>query len=271
MQINQITFIIVSITLAISLALPIGLAIYFRKKHKTPLRTIFVGMAIWFVFSQVLEKLLHSVVLQYTPIVQTPWLFAIYLALAAGVFQEIGRYIGFTKFLKGKEERNDAIAYGIGHGGFEMLLLGGIASFQILLLANMINTGTYSQLQDKMPAEVYESIKNVLTGPWYNFAIGGVERIAAFVVQIGLSIMVLYSIRQKSYRLLIYAILIHAGIEFIPALTQLKILNIWITEGIVVLSAIAIWLYIKKSSKFFPETSLQKVEENGQQDNTDNK
>jgi len=273
MQINQLTVIIVVIALIVSLALPIGLAIKLYKKNKSSLKTIGVGIAIWFIFSQVLEKLLHSAVLTYTPITKTPWLFALYIALVASLFEEVGRYIGFTKFLKGKTERRGAIAYAVGHGGIEMILLGGLASIQILLLINMINSGTYSQLQDKLPPDVYESIKNVLTGPWYNFAIGAAERIAAFIVQIGLSIMVLYSIRQKTYKYLIYAILVHTAISFLPALTQLKIANVWVTESAIILASVAMWAYIKKSEKLFitEDTSLQIVEKQGDEDNTKDK
>src|SRR5579884_1323833 len=57
------------------------------------------------------------------------------LAITAGLFEEVGRYIGY-RWLMGREEKTwrKAVMYGIGHGGLEsMLLVGG------LLLLTLIN------------------------------------------------------------------------------------------------------------------------------------
>ena len=88
----------------LSFAIPVVLCIYLRKRKKADLVPFFIGMAVMFVFALVLETLLHQLVLTVLPVGQTIlnniWLYALYGGLAAGVFEETGRFLAFKTVLK---------------------------------------------------------------------------------------------------------------------------------------------------------------------------
>lgn len=53
------------------------------------------------------------------------------LALSAGLFEEVGRYVGY-RWLMGKEPKtwDKAVMYGIGHGGLEAIVLVGLGDLR---------------------------------------------------------------------------------------------------------------------------------------------
>ncbi len=63
-----------------------------------------VGLLVFVLFSQVLEKVMHMLVIDPSGTslkgISSVWAFVAYGALAAGVFEEIGRYVGFRFMLK---------------------------------------------------------------------------------------------------------------------------------------------------------------------------
>src|SRR5699024_7721580 len=88
----------------IAFGLPIFFLVFLLKKYPKSWKPMLVGAGIFFVFAQVLEAILHQVVF-FVDIFTTNWLqnplvYAIYASLAAGVFEEIGRFIGFRFLLK---------------------------------------------------------------------------------------------------------------------------------------------------------------------------
>src|SRR5699024_5261186 len=83
----------------IAFGLPIFFLVFLLKKYPKSWKTVLGGGGIFFVFAQVLEAILHQVVffvdIYPTNWLQNPLVYAIYASLAAGVFEEIGRFIGF--------------------------------------------------------------------------------------------------------------------------------------------------------------------------------
>lgn len=71
--------------------------------------------------------MLHVVVLPLIDQEKQTWLYVLYGALAAGIFEEIPRYY-VLKIMDKKKSLGtyDALQYGLGHGGFEMTILVGL-------------------------------------------------------------------------------------------------------------------------------------------------
>jgi len=98
-----------------------------------------------------------------------------------------------------------------------------------------------------------DQISNSLinTAP-YMFLVSGFERLFAFSIQIGLSLVVLYGVKSKKYKYLFYAILIHAFIDFPAALFQKGIISdVWIIEGICAIVAVGSYVFVKNWDKIF--------------------
>jgi uncharacterized membrane protein YhfC len=97
----------------ISLLIPIVGVVYLRKNYQISFKPVIVGLFIFIVFSQVLEKLIHIYVLMINPTTKgwldNTWLYATYGGLMAGLFEEGGRFIGFKLFLKKNREYKDGL------------------------------------------------------------------------------------------------------------------------------------------------------------------
>lgn len=58
-----------------------------------------------------------------------PLLWAFVVGLFPGVFEEMGRLVAFKTVLRKRKNKETAISHGIGHGGFEVMLLLGLTFF----------------------------------------------------------------------------------------------------------------------------------------------
>jgi uncharacterized membrane protein YhfC len=253
-MVSKFSIISMIITVIISFALPIVLLVYFRKKERISFKPIVIGALTFIVFAQVLEKIMHVYVINNN-LITNPWIFAVYGALAAGVFEEMGRFVSFKMFLKNNRQWKDGIAFGIGHGGIEAILIAGIMNIQYIVFSNLINTGMLEKmLSGKVPEDAINSLSQLLinTSP-IMFLMGGLERIAAVAIQIALSVVVLYAIRYRRYIYVVLAILIHAAIDFPAAMYQMQKANIWVVEGLFALILVAAVIFIKRSRKMFEE------------------
>jgi uncharacterized membrane protein YhfC len=258
----SIAFMIVSLLL--SIGVPIIAAIYCRKKYKISFLNIIVGAGIFILFALVLEGTMNIYFLKTnfttsTILDSNPWIYAIYGAFAAGIFEEAGRFLGFKLLLKGRIEKKDGIAYGIGHGGIEAIIIGGIPLIQSLYFSFLINAGTLnSSLGGKISKSILDQISSSLTNAApYFFLISGVERLLAFSIQIGLSMVVLYGIKSRKYRYLLYAILIHALIDFPAALFQKgTISNVWIVEGICAVAVLISYFFVKNWDEIYKNNNM---------------
>ncbi|MDR7002733.1 YhfC family intramembrane metalloprotease [Neobacillus niacini] len=236
----------------LSFMLPLVVFIYLRKKHHISLKPVLIGAIIFFVFTQILEKLIHVYVLQVNPTTmdwfENPWLYATYGALMAGIFEEIGRIIGFKFFLKLNRDYKDGLAYGLGHGGIEAIFVGMFASVQFILISVLINSGNFdTQIAASLPGGMADQLKSQLTDTsWHMYYLGGIERIGAFIIQIALSLLVLQGIRKKKNIIFLLAILLHAIIDFSAALVQKQVISIWVVELLLVITVVAAIVFISK-------------------------
>jgi uncharacterized membrane protein YhfC len=206
-----------AVSLVLAAVVPAAAAVWCVRKFRGTARNIIAGALVFAVFVLVLERGMHVYFLRInfeaSMFLDNPWAFATYGAFAAGIFEETGRYLGFRILLKGRERWEDGIAYGIGHGGIEALLIGGLAAAQNLYLSFMANAG-------KLP-EALAQYGSLLAGTApYIFLISGAERVFALALQTALSLLVLHAVRKKKIRYVILAVLIHAAVDFPAALYQ---------------------------------------------------
>ena len=243
----------------LGLAGPFALAWWAVKKYRLDPLTILLGAGVFVVFALGLESVLHQVVLKgpHGPaITGNIWLYALYGGLAAGLFEETGRFLGM-KFLMKKEPTaaGPGVAYGIGHGGAEMLLLFGVGMISNIVIAAMINSGHSDLLLATVPAEAQEQaqaqfaqlqeagIGTYLLGLW--------ERISALILQLSLSLMVWTAVRKGGKWLWLFpaAILLHLLVDGCAVLLA-KSASMLLTETLLFCMALATgaigWMLARK-------------------------
>ena len=248
-------------------AVPIALAWWLVKKYKVKLSTILIGAATFIVFALILEPILHRIVLlgpKGETIRNNTWYYALYGGLAAGLFEETGRFLSM-KFLMKKEPSTvmPAVAYGAGHGGAEMLILLGVSMISTLAMAMMINSGNADTLAAQAPAEAQEQLQAQLASvqsiSLVSYILGLWERFSAIILQISLSVLVWAAVRKGGKWLLLFpaAILIHALVDGVVVVLQksvsLVLLEVIIMAMAFCLAAVAFLVARKMGKEKAPE------------------
>ncbi len=258
-MVNNLSMVFIAITIAIAILLPAALIIYFAKNYKISFRTVLGGVITFIVFVLVLEKLVHFYVLilnkSTASVMNNPWVFMLYAGLMAGIFEEVGRFIIFKIFLKKDRQWKDAVGFGIGHGGIEAILLVALSNINLLVYATLINENAFQTMVDKLgpSAQPLLAIKEqLITQPPYTWLLSGFERIFAMAIQIALSILVLYAVKERRTIFLFLAVLIHAVIDFPAALYQKGVItNVLILEGVYLVFGIIAVAFIIKAKRLF--------------------
>ncbi|MFU2158633.1 YhfC family intramembrane metalloprotease [Caldisericum sp. AR60] len=250
-MVSVLSILFMSVSLILSVALPIVLALLLHRRIQFASRSIIVGVSIFLIF-QILTRI---PLLSYLS--KSAWyvefflnyylLFGFLLALSAGLFEEIGRYIGFKFLLKNHLTWGNGVGYGIGHGGLESIFVG-TTFLNELVISLTINS------QHKLPSIPHTIIKTLVETPPYQFLVGGIERLFAFAIQIGLSLLVLYAVKNKKFLFLVLAILLHTIIDFVGVVL---VKTLWLAEIFVGLFAIASLIWILKSKSYFKANSTQ--------------
>src|SRR6185312_119777 len=130
------------ISILFAILYPLVLAFIAHRRLKVSWKYFAYGLLIFLIFQvvsrvpivTVLGQVLAPQLKASTAFLYT-WL-AI-LALTAGIFEEVGRYIGYRWFMRREEKTwNKAIMYGLGHGGLESILL--VGGLSLLTLVNVV-------------------------------------------------------------------------------------------------------------------------------------
>ncbi|WP_233801769.1 YhfC family intramembrane metalloprotease [Paraburkholderia sp. HP33-1] len=246
-------------------------------------RDAIAGVAVFALFAMVIERALNDYLLRgnetTAAFLSQPLAFVVYGALAAGICEEVGRFVGMRLLVKraarrpavrGKANadsnagvdasagtstvasttanprtaalRTDdgaALSYGLGHGGAEAWMVGVLVQLQWLVFAVLENRGRLSDYLANLPPEAVMRVHLILASLTPQLAgIFALERIAALVFQIGLSVLMWRGVRAGSRAILPVAIVAHALIDVPAAMTQAGLLPLAAVDTIYAVAAV---------------------------------
>lgn len=240
----------VIITMLALFAILIAAVWYARKKYKINFAVLGLGAVAFFASSQVLEKIVHLLVLHpqkdgTVPLMtENPLLYVIYGISMAALFEETARLI-FFKWLEKKRtlEDSDALAYGLGHGGLELIYIGIASLLNLFILFSAVESQN-SNIMQLLPESTLATINNLAA--WQIYLLG-LERILALLLQVGLTFWVYQAVRQKKWIYLVAAYGLHALFDLAPSLSQVGWLsNPLLVEGLLTVEVI-IFIYFTKT------------------------
>ncbi len=242
----------------LSAGVPIALAIVWHKRTRAKWSAVLVGAITFYIFVNFLEGSLHAFCLGMITenavsafLKATPWAYMLYAGLAAGVFEETGRFVAFKWLLHKQTGRETGVMYGIGHGGIEAILLCCVAMIGNVAFAVSLNAaGAESVLAQagEQAAAVQSSIDVMKQTPAAIFYVSGIERMIAVALHIALSVLVFAAANRKEYFFLFpVAIVLHAAVDCFAVLYQLGVIaNIWLIELGVGAMTVLIGLYARR-------------------------
>ena len=231
------------ITVILMAAIPVIFFICWRRKHKeqTSIRYLIAGAAGFVVSARVLELGVHYFcILADNPVSRfinaSTVAFVLYGTVMAGVFEECGRHIVLKYIMKKNRTRENAVMYGIGHGGIEILAVILPSIITYLVVAIMFSKGTTKEaltalkITEDTAAAALPSVQAAAAFDFAMAAMNVVERLFAMFFHIGLTVIVFYGILSARKGYLPLAILLHMLMDTFPALYQRGVVPLWTVE-----------------------------------------
>lgn len=223
------TIITLAAVIVIGVAIVFSLWILLKKKYCCHLTTILLGVAVFFIVVFILEKIAHIVILGSsvgTIIKGNTYLYAVYGGLMAALFEESGRYLAMSKFMKKEPDTIcSGIAYGAGHGGAEMLLILVSAMISNITISILANSGQLQSIIDKAPqaaAQLQAGVTQLETLNPCIFLVPLWERCSALLLQIAMSVLMWIAIRKggKMSWLILITFFIHFFVDSTSVILQ---------------------------------------------------
>jgi uncharacterized membrane protein YhfC len=272
-MVSGLTIVFSVVTLLLSLFFPIVLAVWFCRKYKAPATTVLLGALTFLIFQLVLRLPLLQILQPFYP-GKNPDLqgwnlvkYSFFLSFTAALFEEGGRVLICSLFLKRKKNWPHAVALGIGHGGFEAMSLVGLTYISNLVMMALINLGLLDAVNDPTGA-LSQTVVLLTETPSIMFLLAGIERVLAMILHIGFSVLVVYGLASRNYRYVFYAFSAHFILNFPLAFVQGVTGGSYIAIAYVaVMALLSLYWIIKISPALFQ--GLQLDEAQLQSDNED--
>lgn len=242
----------------VSLILPVALLLIWKKKTNAKVSAFYAGCLTFLIFAMLLEPVLHNVVLGAAGnyLENNIILYALYGGLAAGLFEEVGRWIVMTFFMKKTLSRENAVMHGIGHGGIEAIVICTVSEISNIAAALSVNSGAIDAVLKQTPEgpmrdQLFEQISALWTTDSSLFYFAGIERIAAIVFHICASYIVYLAVSKKKFGYCVLAIFLHAFVDTASVLMNGYGVPIPVIEGFLVLySAVLLFLVVKDYRRY---------------------
>ena len=231
------------VTVILMTAIPVCFFLCWRRKHKEQTRIIWLiaGAVGFLVSARVLELGVHYFcIIADNPVSRfingNTAAFVLYGITMAGVFEECGRHIVLKFIMKKNRTRENAVLYGIGHGGIEILavlLPSMITYLAIAVLFSLGDTETALRALNITEETAAAALPTVQAAAAFNYgamAINVIERLLAILLHIGLTVIVYYGVVNARKACLPLAILLHMLTDTFPALYQRGIGPLWAVE-----------------------------------------
>lgn len=255
-----------TITVILMTAIPVCFFIYWRRRHKeqTKISWLIAGAAGFVISARMLEAGVHYFcIVADNPVSRfingNTAAFVLYGITMAGIFEECGRHIILKYILKKDRTRENAVIYGIGHGGIEILTVLLPAMILYLAIAVMFSKGDTEtalktlNITEETAAAALPSVQAAAAFDYAMMAMNVMERLLAMLIHIGLTVIVYYGVVNAKKLCLPAAILLHMLADTFPALYQRGILPLWAVEIWIAFWTLMIMLIAAKLYKRVPE------------------
>lgn len=208
---------------------PIVVGYYIHRRFGVSWRYFLYGALIFFLFQLITRVPLVQVAQAYLgPTLRSSqtflYLWFAVLALTAGLFEEVGRYLGYRFLVKNNKTWQVGLMYGAGHGGLESILLIGILGVVNVVVLMALPSGQSSQID--------AARQQLFSLAWWMPLPGAYERFITLFFHIALSVLVLQTFLRHSFRWLLLAIALHALVDFGAVVLVQQISAVWVEAAL---------------------------------------
>ena len=262
-----------AITVILMIAIPVLFFICWRRKHKeqTNIGYLIAGTVGFLVSARVLEAGVHYLcIIADNPVSRfinrDTAAYVLYGIAMAGIFEECGRHIVLKYIMKKNRTPENAVLYGIGHGGIEILAVVLPLIITYLAVAALFSSGNTEnalstlKITEETAAAAIPSVQAAAAFDYAMMAMNVMERLFAMLAHIAFTVIVFYGVVNRRKAFLLMAIVLHMLMDTVPALYQRGAMPLWAVEVWAALwtaavVSIAVMLY-RKMKMSFPADSV---------------
>ena len=232
------------ITVILMIAIPVVFFLFWRRKHKqqTNISWLIAGAIGFIVSARMLELGVHYFcILADNPVSRfingSTVAYVLYGTIMAGIFEECGRHIILKYIMKKNRTRENAVLYGIGHGGIEILAVLLPAMITYLAVVVLFSQGDVEnalsslKITEETAAAALPAVQGAAAYDYGMMAANVIERLLAMLLHIGLTVIVYYGVVNAKKGCLPVAILLHMLMDTFAALYQRGAVPLWSVEG----------------------------------------
>jgi len=217
----------------LAFAIPTAAAVVYKLKNREVwLPSVFAGAGTFLVFALILESIVNSAVLLM--IDGRTVLYCVYGALAAGIFEETGRFVTYKLLMRHHYTTKNAVYMGIGHGGFEAAMLVGVSYItyfiQVLTVNSVGGIDKFMEMATENAPKLAENTRALLD-QLMQFGFGSMgmalyERVIAMTFHVCMSVVVYKAVTQRG-KLWLYplAVVLHAALDTPAVMFQTGIIK----------------------------------------------
>ena len=261
------------VTIILMIALAVVFFICWRKQHKqqTKISWLIAGAVGFIVSARVLELGVHLVcIVMDNPVSRfingNIAVYVLYGTIMAGVFEECGRYIVLKYIMKKDRTPENAVMYGIGHGGIEVFTAALPMMISYLAIAVLFSSGNIESafstlnITEDIAATALPTVQAAAAFDYGTMALNVFERLGAMFTHIGLTVIVYYSVVNAKKAFLPMAILLHMLADSLAALYQKGVVPLWSVEVWLALwAAVIMFIAVKLYRKMKVSSSAESV------------
>ncbi len=247
--------------IALLLLLPLAAILLWRRGHKptTSWKYLLAGALGFLVTVRVLELGVHMVcIVADNPVSRFinghTWAYVLYGITMAGVFEEVGRWVILGRILKKDKTPQNAVFYGLGHGGIEVWAVTVLGFVQLLLIAlNIQGQGLEAAMAalgvtPELEAAFQPTLNAITAFDGSVVAINVFERVVCVALHTALTVIVFYGLQKGGKKYLLFAVLGHMVADVMAALYQRGAVSVlwaelWLLACTVALAVWAVKLY----------------------------
>lgn len=142
-----------------------------------------------------------------------PWL-SVVAGLSAGVCESVARWVALRWAMRRTRGLDNALQFGLGHGGVEAVLLGLIAlSGMVNILALWRSDPIALGMNEAQQQQIVAAFAELQQVPWYMPVFAGLERVFALCLHVAMSVLVMDGVMRRRPLNLLWAVLAHAAVD----------------------------------------------------------
>ena len=231
------TILLFTLTISLTILLPLAVAVAFRRRFYAPWWLFLVGV-LTFIGSQTYHIPLNNWLIQIGflgPVdpadgqfVQT----AVILGLSAGLSESIARAVGYV-ILRSRKlamSTKDSFMVGIGHGGIEAMIIGGVmvaGSIGALWAMRGTDLTTLGLTSEQLIAVEKQLV--LFDQPWLAI-VPVIERMLAMSLHVILSVLVWQAFNKRNVLYFVTAVLYHSTVDGLLVYVGGQTDSVWLLE-----------------------------------------